>query len=89
MGRTRNAPQVVTLPEPRSRPFDWSTVADGSWWALSRRTTANPDGDHDQEPRRALQAARMWARRNGMLAEARLPPTDNPDAQWAIRFYPR
>lgn len=62
---------------------DWSTFANGRWWRLRRGV------DHDQPPRKALQSARMWAKRNDMLAEAVLPPVGEDDAPWDLRFYHR
>jgi hypothetical protein len=69
--------------ERRGSLLDWSQFANGRWWRLRRGE------DHDQTPRKALQSARMWAKRNGMLAEAELPAVGEDDEPWAIRFYPR
>lgn len=72
------------LPEAARAPqVDWSQWSDGDWWKLRRGE------DHDQPPRDALKAARMWAHRNGMLAESRLPGPGQDDEPWLIRFVSR
>lgn len=66
----------------RGKQVDWSPFANGRWWQIRR------GDDHDQTPRKALQAARMWAKRaeRPMLVEAVLPPVGQDDTPWKIRF---
>lgn len=48
--------------------------------------------DHDQTPRRAAHAARVWAARNGYRAEVSITHPDTPAGNtqpWHIRFVAR
>lgn len=74
-----------TSPPPAARragQIRWAAWADGHWWELQRGP------DHDKPPRQALQAARMWAKRQDppMWVDAQLPDPEDTYAVWKIRF---
>lgn len=74
----RSTQQRVVVRAPQLRWADW---ADGSWWDLRMGE------DHDQPPRKAAQAARMWAKRNGMWANIVINGDDTDP--WSVQFVPR
>lgn len=67
----------------RAAQVRWRQWADGYWWELQKGR------DHDQTPREALKAARMWGVRNGYWVNAELPPPDQPWACWKLCFTKR
>lgn len=67
----------------RGAQVHWGQWADGHWWQLQKGK------DHDQAPREALKAARMWAVRNGYWVNAELPPRDQPYGCWKLCFTKR
>jgi len=79
MATKTKPPRTIT----RAGQIDWSKWADGYWWSLQKGI------DHDQTPRAALKAARMWAVRNGYWVNAELPPVDQEFGCWKLCFTKR
>lgn len=77
MAKRARGPRGVT----RAPQIEWAEWADGEWWDLTQGE------DHDQDPRKAAHAARMWAARHGFWANVQI--IGEQATTWSIQFVPR